>query len=190
MVHKAGGGHRKLTHSLAGIALFAGGAYAAGRWQATGAVHRQPASWVHVLPAVVYLALLYAAGFHALTWKRLRAGGHYGDLIAIGLAAVSVWQGWDLALVTAWRIPALAAAVAFGMAVHIAGDEITDDGCPLAWPLSMHKFHLLPRPLLITTGQRAERWGISAILIAGACVLAVYDTAPALITTPARLAGL
>lgn len=39
-----------------------------------------------------------------------------------------------------------------GVLVHILGDELTLHGCPLLWPLTGHDFHLLPRPLRISTG--------------------------------------
>ena len=35
---------------------------------------------------------------------------------------------------------------------------ITDRGCPLLWPLSMHHFHLLPKPLRFKAGAWPENW--------------------------------
>ena len=50
---------------------------------------------------------------------------------------------------------------------YIAGDELTHDGCPLAWPVSRREYHLLPRLLQITTGRFAEHWIVSTLLLAG-----------------------
>jgi hypothetical protein len=58
----------------------------------------------------------------------------------------------------------------------IAGDELTHGGCPLAWPLSGHEFHLLPRRLQITTGRFAEHWIVSALLLAALGYLLYRDT--------------
>ena len=66
--------------------------------------------------------------------------------------------------------------VALGAAAHIAGDEFTHGGCPLAWPISGREFHLLPGPLRITTGRFAEHWIISVLLAAGLCWLLARDT--------------
>jgi membrane-bound metal-dependent hydrolase YbcI (DUF457 family) len=66
--------------------------------------------------------------------------------------------------------------IALGAAAHIAGDELTHDGCPLAWPVSSHEFHLLPRRLQITTGRFAEHWIVSTLLLAGLGYLLWRDT--------------
>ena len=59
---------------------------------------------------------------------------------------------------------------ALGCAAHIAGDELTHGGCPLFWPGSMHEFHLLPRPLQITTAKLCETWVVFPLLLAGLAV--------------------
>ncbi len=56
--------------------------------------------------------------------------------------------------------------IALGAAAHIAGDELTHGGCPLAWPVSRREYHLLHR-LQITTGRFAEHWIVSTLLLAG-----------------------
>ena len=66
--------------------------------------------------------------------------------------------------------------IALGAAAHIAGDELTHDGCPLAWPVSGHEFHLLPHRLQITTGRFAEHWIVSTLLLAGLGYLLWRDT--------------
>ena len=66
--------------------------------------------------------------------------------------------------------------IALGAAAHIAGDELTHDGCPLAWPLSRRQYHLLPRRLQITTGRFAEHWIVSTLLLAALGYLLYRDT--------------
>jgi membrane-bound metal-dependent hydrolase YbcI (DUF457 family) len=66
--------------------------------------------------------------------------------------------------------------IALGAAAHIAGDELTHDGCLLAWPLSGHRFHLLPHRLQITTGRFAEHWIVSTLLLAALGYLLYRDT--------------
>jgi membrane-bound metal-dependent hydrolase YbcI (DUF457 family) len=58
----------------------------------------------------------------------------------------------------------LALATALGCIAHIAGDELTHGGCPLLYPVSGHEFHLLPRPVEITTGKLAETYAIFPFL--------------------------
>lgn len=144
LVHKISGGHRKGTHSLAGITAFTAAAWAA------VAADVQPAGKV-VLG--VLLGLVLATGLRAL-----RISGHHGDALGLAGAAAAVY--WHAGL---WLVPW---CIALGVAAHIAGDELTHGGCPLAWPLSKHHFHLLPRALQITTGRFAEHWIVSVLLTA------------------------
>jgi len=140
IVHKISGGHRKGTHSLVGVALMTVASLAAGSWQA-GALIGHPERWWHLVPAGFILALLFSAGFRAL-----HIGGHHGDAAGIALAALVIWKGWDLALVTPRNVQVLAVCVTLGMLAHLAGDMCTHDGCPLLYPLSRHEFGLLPGP--------------------------------------------
>jgi membrane-bound metal-dependent hydrolase YbcI (DUF457 family) len=87
----------------------------------------------------------------------------------------TVCQAWDLTLILVahWHVPLLTLAIGLGTAAHIVGDELTHGGCPIFWPFSEHEFHLLPRPLQITTAKLAENWIIFPLLT-GALVLAVW----------------
>lgn len=165
------GGHRHGTHSLLGIGLFAAGALAAGSYQLSGtrAGGHAAFSW-HMVPAGLYLALLFSAALRAL-----QIGGHHGDLLGIGGAVITCYSGWDLLRLSVghWHIPLLALATALGCAAHIAGDELTHGGCPIFWPFSKHEFHLLPRPLQFTTAKLSETW-IVFPLLTGGLVLAVW----------------
>ena len=91
--------------------------------------------------------------------RALRIGGHHGDVIGLAGAAAAIYWNAGLTLVPL--------CIALGAAAHIAGDELTHDGCPLAWPVSRREYHLLPRRLQITTGRFAEHWIVSTLLLAG-----------------------
>ena len=170
IVDRISGGHRHGTHSLVGIAVFTAGAVAAGWYQLSGRpIGHTAFSW-HMVPAALYLTLLYSAALRAL-----HIGGHHGDLLGIGAAVITCYTRADLALVSLghWHVPLLALAIGLGTAAHIAGDELTHGGCPIFWPFSGHEFHLVPRPLQITTAKIGENWIIFPLLM-GALVLAVW----------------
>ena len=176
VVHKVSGGHRHGTHSLVGIAVFTAAAYGAGLLQLSG-----PASWStkhaaqywHALPALLMLTLLYAAALRAV-----KLGGHHADLFGLAGAVATCLTGADLTRlsVDGWHAPLLAVAVGLGCAAHIAGDELTHGGCPVLWPFSKHEFHLLPRPLQITTAKIAETWVVFPLLVIGLAVAVWHAT--------------
>ena len=68
-----------------------------------------------------------------------------------------LYHGYDLALVP-W-------AIAAGTATHLLGDMLTNQGIPIAWPLSRQHVRLLPEPLAFTTGTRPERWVVAPLLL-------------------------
>lgn len=142
LVGKVSGGHRHGTHSLLGVGAFWGAAWAAATHQGTLAGRMG----LGVLLALVLAGAAYGAGIK----------GHTADLLAIAGAVALVVTGWELALVPL--------AVALGRATHLAGDMMTDHGCPLAWPLSPRRAHL-PEPVAFTTGTRPEAF-VGAVLFA------------------------
>jgi len=154
IVHKVSGGHRKGTHSILGVAVFTLAAWAA--------VNYARGLTGEIILGVI-LSLILAAGVRAL-----RIGGHHGDVIGVAGAAAAVYWHAGLSLVPL--------CIALGAASHIAGDELTHDGCPLAWPFSRREYHLLPRRLRITTGRLAEHWIVSTLLLAGLCCLLWRET--------------
>jgi len=173
LVEKISGGHRHGTHALIGIAIFTAGAYAAGRYQlsgphppyaAPGTPGWHPALFWHLVPAGIFLTLLYAAALRAL-----KIGSHHGDLIAMAGAAATIYYGTDLEVLSvgSWHVPLLALATGLGCAAHIVGDELTHGGCPLLYPISQHEFHVLPRPLQITTAKLAETYVVFPIVAIG-----------------------
>jgi membrane-bound metal-dependent hydrolase YbcI (DUF457 family) len=175
VVARISGGHRHGTHSLVGIAVFSLGALAAGSYQISGArlaAGHAAFSW-HLVPAGLFLALLYSSALRAL-----HIGGHHGDALGIGGAVITCYTGWDLFRITVWHwhVPMLALATALGCAAHIAGDELTHGGCPVLWPVSGHEFHLLPRPLQFTTAKICETWVVFPLLSGGLAVAVWHAT--------------
>src|SRR5260370_387636 len=147
-IGKISGGHRHLTHSILGVAGFAMLAWLAVR-------DRHDIAGKAGL--AVFLTLILASGLYALGVRR-----HFADAIAVAAAVALVVTGIGLSLV--------AAAVGVGCATHVAGDMLTEQGCPLFYPFRQH-FRLLPRPLAFTTGTRPELWMLSPALAAGLCLL-------------------
>jgi membrane-bound metal-dependent hydrolase YbcI (DUF457 family) len=150
LVEKLSGGHRHGTHSLAGIAVFTAAAYAS-------------VSYRHLLAGRIALGLLLTLVL-AAALRALRIGGHAADLLAVAGAAGVIWSGFGVATL-GW-------AVALGTTMHIAGDMLTDEGVPLAWPMSRAHVRLLPEPLAFTTGTRPERWLVAPLLLAALAWLA------------------
>jgi membrane-bound metal-dependent hydrolase YbcI (DUF457 family) len=155
------GGHRHATHSVLGVAIFTGLAWASCQFR-----H----DWAGKAGLVLLLALSAAAALEALHVAR----GHAADIIAIGVAAGEVWFGYGLRLIPL--------AVLIGCSTHIAGDMLTDSGCMLGFPVLRHRFHLLPEPLAFTTGTRPELLIVDPILAGSLLVLAALAADPALIT--------
>jgi membrane-bound metal-dependent hydrolase YbcI (DUF457 family) len=150
LIEHVSGGHRHGTHSLAGVAAFTAAAAAAEHWRQT------PAGKVGL---GLLLVLVLASGLRAL-----KVGGHLCDLLAIAGAAAMLYLHFGVAWVP-WGI-------AIGTATHLAGDMLTDEGIPLAWPLSRRHVRLLPEPLAFTTGTRPERWVVAPLLLAALMWLA------------------
>ena len=143
------GGHRHGTHSLAGIAAFTGAAYVADHYRQTLGGK---------IGLGLLLVLVLAAGLRAL-----KIGGHFGDLLAIGGAFLMLRSGFGVAGVP-W-------AIEVGTATHLAGDMLTNEGIPIAWPWSRRHIRLLPEPLAFTTGTRPERWLVAPAMVAALCWL-------------------
>jgi membrane-bound metal-dependent hydrolase YbcI (DUF457 family) len=154
LVEHVSGGHRHGTHSLVGIAAFTGAAYAAEHY-------RQSLGGKIGLGLLLVLVLASAL-------RALKLGGHFGDLLAIAGAAAMLRYGYDVTMVP-W-------AIAAGTAAHLAGDMLTNEGIPIAWPLSRAHVRLLPEPLAFTTGTRPERWVVAPmLLVALAWLVAVVE---------------
>jgi membrane-bound metal-dependent hydrolase YbcI (DUF457 family) len=154
LIEHISGGHRHGTHSLVGVAAFTGGAYAAEHYRYTLAGK---------IGLGLLLVLVLASGLRAL-----KIGGHFGDLIAIAIAAGMFYTGFGISQVP-W-------AIAIGTATHLVGDMLTNEGIPLAWPVSRFHVRLLPEPFAFTTGTRPERWVVAPVLLGALVWLAWLAT--------------
>lgn len=144
IVHRASGGHRHATHSLAFAALVPLltwlGDVVFGRWFEIGV-----------------LFLLYTFAARAL---RLAPGASSG----LGfLAAVATWV---LLPDLSW----LPWSVAAGILAHLAGDCLTKEGCPLLWP---HRRHYM-LPVIQRTGNRLETLLFAPVFGLGAVALLAF----------------
>jgi membrane-bound metal-dependent hydrolase YbcI (DUF457 family) len=151
VVGKISGGHRHATHSILGIAAFTGLAWLSAHYRA---------DWEGKAGLALLMTLSVAGGLEALHLAR----GHLADLIGIGVATWEVWYGYGLSLIPL--------AVLIGCSTHIVGDMLTDSGCMLAFPVSKHRFHLLPEPLAFTTGTRPEIMIVDPVLSLALLLLA------------------
>lgn len=157
LVGKLSGGHRKGTHSLAGLAAFWALAFFADRLTYAG------------LP-ILALALAGFAGGLAL--RVFKAPG--GWLGAIGLAVLTLTTG---------ALPWMPWAILTGATVHVLGDALTTRGVNPLWPLTIkpvvpsalwRKSGYMALPLLGDAGSGREKALTAAlVLYIGAYTLAL-----------------
>lgn len=115
------GGHRRGTHSIAGAAILAGVAQ-------TAVSHRDEPWAISVLALIIFLCL-------AGPIRLLGIRGLTDDLLPLPIAlGMAMWDAVPLRLAPA--------ALFIGVCVHILGDMITMQGCPVLWPLSNDKVRL------------------------------------------------
>jgi membrane-bound metal-dependent hydrolase YbcI (DUF457 family) len=147
-----------ITEALAWVVEKLSGGHRHGTHSVAGIAAFTAVAWLACLfrdtwPGRIGLAVILAAGF-AAALDALRIGGHAGNLF--GLSFVPL-------------------AAALGAGTHILGDMLTRCGCPLAWPVTMREFHLLPRPMRFTTGKLAEHLIVTPLLLAAFALLAWHD---------------
>ena len=166
LVGTVSGGHRAGTHSVLGWLVGVGGAGLLG----------QVGGW----PLGVGMTFLAVIALTALRVPLLQITFVY-VVVCVLLAAVLVPAAH-------WQSPPAAAvmlAVGTGWAAHIAGDCLTREGCPLAWPLNQNRFALLH----LRTDSWAERLLIGPGLGLAAIVLAGHRTDLASLLHTATLIG-
>lgn len=149
VISKLSGGHRNGTHSLLALGLVGAGAtFVAASGSLIGA-------FLLCFLCVSLVARLFLDGFNDVTSAMVAA------VVSAGLLAITPTFGW------------LPVAIAGGYALHLAGDAITKEGVPLAWPLSKTRF----RFGLVRTGGRLERYisigaGVAVAALSWSMVLA------------------
>ena len=162
------GGHRHGTHSLLGVAVFtvaAWGLARAGGW-----------------PLGIWLGFLFAIALTALQIPLVR------NVWIHTLLCLSIGAGFVL-LATQITLPALATVmgVSIGAVAHLLGDMLTIEGCPLLWPFTKTRFHVLS----LTTGHFTERVIVGPLLgvVAVVQTLALAGLLPVLTGAFRQLAG-
>ena len=150
------GGHRHATHSF----LFVAGV-TAGTW-----------AGAHYLGRPFTLGLVYVLLSLAIRALHLCPPGKgihsWGVVVLLAVAGTAASYQY-LPSNPSW----LPAAVGLGSLVHLAGDCLTKEGCPLAWPLDRR----VGIPLIKHTGNKLETAFLTPVMAIGAlaCVfLAVH----------------
>ncbi len=132
LIGRISGGHRHATHSILGVALFAGAAYAASLF------HLRIHGHTLAFGAGLFALLMTAFAIKALhLFKGLGLGGASGVLARSWLGpwvaslAFAGWITWR-GLGAAWLW--LPFAVTLGALIHNLGDSLTVEGVPWLWP--------------------------------------------------------
>lgn len=153
LVAAVSGGHRQGTHSLLGLGVFA---------VLTAALALHPvliAAWAAFL-------LGLALGAIGGEGRRTRAIASSGSVVVGGGLTM-------LAVVDPPPAAAVVAAVVVGVAAHILGDMLTQEGCPLLWPHQRRH-----RLAALTTDGIVERWVVGPLLALALLQLATMMSPP------------
>jgi membrane-bound metal-dependent hydrolase YbcI (DUF457 family) len=146
-VEKVSGGHRHATHSFLFVALVT-----FGTWE--GAEH-----WGRPFVLAI-LYILYSLAVRALHLCPPGKGIHSWGVVQI-LAISGTAASYEyLPKNPAW----LPAAVGLGALVHLVGDCLTKEGCPLLWPLDRR----VGIPLIKRTGDKFETAFLTPLMALGA----------------------
>ena len=158
LVSKISGGHRHATHSFFFVALVT-----FGTWEGVKHLGRPfTLSLIFILLSLAVRALhLCPPGKGIHSWGVI-------TLVA-GAGTVAAYR-WTPAAPD-W----LAISVGLGTLVHLGGDCLTKEGCPLFWPIP-------PRmgiPLISHTGNKLETAVLTPVMAVGAAVAVYIATVPA-----------
>jgi membrane-bound metal-dependent hydrolase YbcI (DUF457 family) len=158
-VRKISGGHRNGTHSILGISILGGSTYQAVLFQSVPGWPGQVAkAWL-----ALWLILAVAGAV-----RLLKIDGIIDDLLPIPVCAALVYlQPVSLAWVPL--------ALVLGSATHVAGDMLTNGGCPLLWPYAPGKGKKAkPKRYalgLFKTGGTVENWVVLPSAMIGTVAL-------------------
>ncbi len=148
-VNFVSGGHRHATHSF-----FFAGLMGIGTWAGEHYLGQY-----FVLPLVFLLLGLACRALHLCPpGEGIRS---WGVVVAESVVGTLVVERW-LPNLPGW-LPYL---VAVGCLVHLAGDCLTERGCPLLWPWG-HRFGI---PLISHTGNKLETLFLTPAMTVGAVV--------------------
>jgi len=151
------GGHRHATHSFLFVALVTGGTWAGahylGRPFTLGLVY-------------VLLSLAIRALHLCPPGKGIQSWGVVLLLAVGGTFLMDRWIGSDP--------PWLPIAVGLGALTHLAGDCLTERGCPLLWPIPT-RFEI---PIIKHTGEKLETAFLTPVMAIGAMFALYVATGP------------
>ena len=149
LVEKVSGGHRHATHSFLFVALVT-----FGTWEGAHHLGRP-----FVLAMIYILLSLAVRALHLCPpGKGIHSWGVVVLIAASGTAATYEYLPKN----PAW----LPAAVGLGTLIHLAGDCLTKEGCPLFWPVKQ-RFEI---PLIRRTGNKFETAFLTPAMAIGAVV--------------------
>jgi membrane-bound metal-dependent hydrolase YbcI (DUF457 family) len=112
-------GHRTITHTVPWAVLCGGGAAAAGRWGGP---------WTAAVLVFFAASVGVQAGLPP-RWRRVRK---LPVPVPTAVAAVLAYVAYGFAPGSGWW---LGLAVGVGVLVHCVGDMLTDNACPVLWPI-------------------------------------------------------
>src|SRR5699024_900817 len=122
VVGQASGGHRHGTHSIVGVLA----AFALA-WLLAPVRTDLPWGWHHDFQIGAWLLIVFMVSF-ALKSLRIIRGWKTGWLSSVAAGTAALWFAPE----QLWWLPL---SVGMGCAIHILGDVLTTQGCPLLWPL-------------------------------------------------------
>lgn len=143
------GGHRRGTHSIFGIGLL-------GLITQACVMYRHQMLAMAVLCGILIVTL--AAGV-----RLLKIPGWIDDLAPIPVVITGV-------CFTNVDLTAVPIALVVGCLAHVAGDCLTNSGCPILWPLSDERLKFG----LFNTGKRFEKWVMFPVLVLAAYGLGAW----------------
>ncbi|HET9170113.1 MAG TPA: metal-dependent hydrolase [Actinospica sp.] len=150
LVEKVSGGHRHATHSFFFVALVTVGTWAGahywGRW---------------FVLAMMYI--LFSLAVRALHLCPSGKGiGSWGVVVMVSAAGTAASYEF-LPANPVW----LPVSVGLGALIHLTGDCLTKEGCPLFWPVPT-RFEI---PIIRRTGNKFETAFLTPVMAVGAFVL-------------------
>jgi membrane-bound metal-dependent hydrolase YbcI (DUF457 family) len=138
------GGHRTFTHT----AVFAGLA---------GIVTTSLVSLNNTWITAALLFFFAGLGVRGL----LHEWNHAADTFVVIVFSIAItWECWKWTQADAHAAGWFGVAVIAGCLAHCVGDAVTEDGCPILWPIPLGR-HLwypigLPKPMRYRTGGKVE----------------------------------